>query len=268
MGRDARVARSQSAVDALALAGCWAVPGQNPDRTAHNAVRVDDHPGDGRRAHPGVAVRLRLRHPASRPVDPVVSSGGRARWSLADAPPSRSILPTAEWLWLDSGVSPFCETGDTAFMQFIRDFSPPFVVGRSPAVRAIGAPGIRNAPRPPDYVLIGGVTHYDLAAGELLSARGPGMVLSAVRGDRAVATSYRVVTSTPPPPLPQIPIQSIVSETVVGSISRPDGPTHRQRGRGRRRHARHRTRSTPRAPARSPRRPAILPWATPCGRSR
>ena len=125
-----------------------------------------------------------------------------------------------EWLWLDSGVSPFCETGDTAFMQLIRDFSPPFVVGDRLLWSHWGA-WDRNAPRPPDYLLIGGVTHYDLAAGQPLSDSGPGMLLSAVRGDTAVAMSYRVTTVIPEPPLPQVPIQTIVSETVVGSISDP-----------------------------------------------
>ena len=66
------------------------------------------------------------------------------------------------------------------------------------------------------------MAHYDLASDQLLSTNGgPGMVLAAVRGDTAVSRTYRVESSIPPPPFPQIPIQSIVEETVVGSLTDP-----------------------------------------------
>ena len=217
MGRIARVLGVTGV--AIALAGCWAVPGQNAGRTAHNAFESRLTPTtvgeltQAWRSDFGFGIPLAASDPVVSSAGVHVVIGGCAAFTFDPA--------TGEWLPLDSGVSPLCETGDTAFMQFIRGFSPPYVVGGRLLWSHWGA-WDRNAPRPPDYVLFGGVAHYDLAAGELLATNGgPGMVLSAVRGDTAVAMSYRVTTVIPEPPLPPFPIQSIVSETVVGSISDP-----------------------------------------------
>ncbi|HKY68310.1 MAG TPA: PQQ-binding-like beta-propeller repeat protein, partial [Acidimicrobiales bacterium] len=191
------------------------MPGQNADRTGHNAFESSLTP-----ATVGELAQAWQSDPLFQLAasDPVVSSagvhvviGGCAAFTFDPA--------DGEWLMLDSGVSPLCETGDTAFMQMIRGFSPPYVVDGRLLWSHWGA-WDRNAPRPPDYQLFGGVAHYDLASEQLLSANGgPGMLLAAVRGDTAVATSYRVEWTAPQPPFPSI--QIIVSDTVVGSISDP-----------------------------------------------
>ena len=192
-----RIARSLGVVGvALALTSCWAVPGQNANRTAHNAFETELTP-----ATVGELTQAWASDPffPLATSDPVVSSagvhavvGGCAAFTFDPA--------DGEWLWLNSGVSPFCEDGDTAFMQFIRGYSPPFVVDGRLLWSHWGA-WDRNAPRPPDYLLLGGVAHYDLASDQLLSANGgPGMLLAAVRGDTAVARTYRIVWSTPQPP--------------------------------------------------------------------
>lgn len=70
--------------------------------------------------------------------DPVVSSagvhvvvGGCAAFSFDPS--------DGEWLMLDRGVSPLCETGGTAFMQSIHGYSPPGDV-------AVVAPDLVAAP--------------------------------------------------------------------------------------------------------------------------
>ncbi|HEX5945091.1 MAG TPA: PQQ-binding-like beta-propeller repeat protein [Acidimicrobiales bacterium] len=217
MGRIAR--RLGIAGISVALAGCWAVPGQNAGRTAHN-------PFESRLTAATVGELTeawRFDFDFGIPLaasDPVVSSAG-VHVVLGGCVAVTVAPADGQWPLPGSAVSPLCESGDTAFMQMVRDFSPPYVVGDRLLWSYWGA-WDTNAPRPPNYVLYGGVTHHDLATDQLLSTSGgPGMLLAAVRDDTAVAMTYRVVSTVPPPPWPQIPIQSIDGDTVVGSLTDP-----------------------------------------------
>ena len=74
-----RITRSASVlVAALALAGCWAVPGQNPDRTAHNAFESSLTPATVGELTQAWQSDFGFGIPLAA-SDPVVSSDGRAR---------------------------------------------------------------------------------------------------------------------------------------------------------------------------------------------
>ena len=99
-----RITRSASVLVAvLALAGCWAVPGQNPDRTAHNAFESSLTPatvGELTQAWQsdfGFGIPLAASDPVVSSVGVHVVIGGCAAFTFDPA--------DGEWLWLDSGVS-------------------------------------------------------------------------------------------------------------------------------------------------------------------
>jgi outer membrane protein assembly factor BamB len=198
----------------LALAGCWPVPGQSADRTAHNAFEAgltaatvgqlteawtSDLPPFGLRA-----------------ADPVVSTGGVhvavGGCALVTLRPSDGALvwanPNSTCGLLGTGV--------------ITASSPPYVVADDDGddVIASWAGVIDASPSPPAPEYIGGTTRLDVATG---TPQGPTPVgfIHAVRGDSAITSISRDEVVTAPPPLPPVLIHVQVPYTLVGSLSDP-----------------------------------------------
>lgn len=199
----------------LALAGCWAVPGQNANRTAHNAFETELTPATVAELTEAWVSEELIPLVAS---DPVVSSSGvvveiGGCVTLTLEPTDGSLV------WLAPPPPSDCGEWPGPGVVVARADSGPFVVADRVLTSGYTIVDF-NAPRPPDYGIFGGVSHRDVATGDdLPDTTGPGMLLAAVRDDIAVATTYRVAWTVPQPGFPSI--QRIVRETVVGSITDP-----------------------------------------------
>jgi outer membrane protein assembly factor BamB len=199
-------------VATLALAACWPVPGQNADRTSHNAFETGLTAATvGRLTEAWISDLPQFGLAAA---DPVVSTGGvhvaLGGCALATVRPSDGALvwaiPNDTCVGLGTGV--------------VTAFSPPYVVADDDGGDVIASwAGVFDAsPSPPAPEYLGGTTRVDVATA---TADGPNPVgfIHAVRGDSAITSISRDEVVTAPPPLPPVQIHVQVSYTVVGSLS-------------------------------------------------
>jgi hypothetical protein len=203
------------ALAALALAGCWPVPGQNADRTGHNAFESGLTP-----ATVGEVTQAWASGTGSGAAsDPVVSRVGVH--VVVDGCSIRTHHPaTGETVWSQSRPFPLLGLGCDPIVQF----SPPFVVGerviwgqrhevRSPLPRCGSSEGMTS--------FSGDTFQHDVATGATPSDPGPPeAIIAAVRDDTAVATSARVFYSNLE--IPQCPTAWFSNGIItVGSLSDP-----------------------------------------------
>lgn len=211
-----RIIRSASVlVAALALAGCWPVPGQNADRTGHNAVESGLTP-----ATVGELTQAWATGTGSGAAsDPVVSRVGVH--VVVDGCSIRTHHPaTGETVWSQNRPYPLLGLGCDPIVQF----SPPFVVGERVIWgqrHEVRSPMPRCAPNEGMTTFSGNSFQHDVATGATPSEPAPpGAIVAAVRDDTAVATSARVFYSNPE--LPQCPTAWFSNGVItVGSLSDP-----------------------------------------------
>jgi hypothetical protein len=164
------------ALGALALTGCWAVPGGDGDRSNHNpwedeltAETVD-----------GLTEQWRWTPPAdSELTDPVVSNSGvhvGAGCGLATLRPS-----TGELLWGDAtGTLEMCTSG-----FYVRP-GEPYVFDGPSRQRVQGSSGISVPRAPSNFIAQFSTRDFDARTGEASSEPGLGGFLVARRGSQQV----------------------------------------------------------------------------------
>jgi hypothetical protein len=196
---------------ALALSGCWPVPGQNPDRTSHNPVEAG--------LTPATVDELTLRwsditFPGFAVSDPVVSSAG-VHVVFGGCGIRTHRFTDGSMIWVGD-PNPVCRDLGP---DVIEQFTPPFVVEDRVMWGWWGV--MDNGPSPPPPSFFGGLEQNDAATGGTPTAPAPlGTMPAGVRGDTVVTTSLRIITAAPPlPPVPSTWFPN--GRITVGPLSDP-----------------------------------------------
>lgn len=180
---------------AMALSGCWPVPGQNPDRTAHNPFESKITPATVAGLTEVWATET-IGMPAG---DPVVSKGG-VHMVVGGCAITTHRVSDGSTLW-GQGPSEACVV-DPWGAQETEQFSPPVVVGDTVA---FGHWALREVPGPsplPNLQAFTDLATYHVTTGEPAADVVAGLIPAGVRGDVSVATSPTWTYAPYPPPFP------------------------------------------------------------------
>ena len=178
-GRGAR-GIATAVVAALALGGCWPAPGQNADRTAHNAFEQRITPVTVADLAEAWTVDLGLTA-----TDPVASAG-RVHVVSSSCTLSTVDAATGAYRW-----SQPCDE----YLGFARDASAPYVSGQ---IVSTGFWGSYDTPGPTPPEIFTVPRRYDIATGAEVGGSTPGALPAGGRGDHEIWTSPRSVYAQVP----------------------------------------------------------------------
>jgi outer membrane protein assembly factor BamB len=184
---------------AVALAGCWPVPGQNADRTADNPFETGLTPATVGDLAPAWDAAL---PPTGRPVSaPVVS--GTGVHVVVDACALHTLRPRDGSIVWSRGLPNFflCQPGDE--INYLITYTPPYVVGDRVLY---GYRARRSLLRPPIDDGGGSIQSYDVATGNDAAGSKPATeYMRGVRGDVLLGSSDRLLPNNSQPVVLLVP---------------------------------------------------------------